>query len=147
MGNGCHVCTPVLMDMSNITFEVTRLSTFVFKKCSEKITSRLNILIRALSGVSGAGMESVTRIITCMKQSETWYNHPVLFQCQASVEYCGSTLKQRWVNATCLHKAYTRPSDELVLGQRRRCLASIEPAMDCDAGPTSNRFLVGRPTS
>ena len=78
------------MHMSNITFEIPKLSTFVFKKCSEKIHSRKNIVIRAqkvlvgiilaqrrrrwpiitsalgqcivLSGVSGAGMESVTRI-------------------------------------------------------------------------------------
>ena len=46
---GGHFCrpTPVLMNMSNITFEIPRLSTFVFKKCSEKIHSRLNIVIRA----------------------------------------------------------------------------------------------------
>ena len=41
-------CTPVLMNMCNITFEVPRLSTFVFKKCLEKnIPSPLNIVIRA----------------------------------------------------------------------------------------------------
>ena len=34
--NGWHFCTPVLMNMCNITFEVPRLSTFVFKKPSEK---------------------------------------------------------------------------------------------------------------
>ena len=72
------------MNMLNITFKIPKLSTFVFKKCSEKIHSRLNIVIRAqrvlvgimlaqrrrrwpiitsalgqcivLSGVSGAGM-------------------------------------------------------------------------------------------
>ena len=36
MGNGRHFCTPVLMKMCNITFEVPRLSTFVFKKSSQK---------------------------------------------------------------------------------------------------------------
>ena len=40
--NDRHFCTPVLMNMSNITFEVPRLS-----KCSEKLHSRLNIVIRA----------------------------------------------------------------------------------------------------
>ena len=35
MGNGCHFCTPVLMNMSNIKFHVLRLSTLVFNKCSE----------------------------------------------------------------------------------------------------------------
>ena len=59
----------------------------------------------------------------------------MLFQCRASVEDCGSTLKQLWVNATCLRKVYSRPSDGLVLGQRRRRLIGIEPAMGCDAGP------------
>ena len=45
------------------------------------------------------------------------------FQCLVSVEDCGSTLKQNWVNATCLRKVYSRPSGGLVLGQRRRRLA------------------------
>ena len=40
-----------------------------------------------------------------------------------------------------------RPSDGLVLGQRRRQLTGIEPAMGCDAGPSLNWNLVGRPTS
>ena len=62
----------------------------------------------------------------------------MLFQCRASVEWV--SIKQHWVNATCLRKAYNRPSDGLVLGQRRRQLTAIEPA-----GPTLN--LVGRPTS
>ena len=43
VGNG----TPVFMNMSSITFEVPRFNTFVFKKCSEKIHLRLNIVIRA----------------------------------------------------------------------------------------------------
>ena len=32
------------MNMSNITFKIPRLDTSVFKKCSEKIHSRLNIV-------------------------------------------------------------------------------------------------------
>ena len=36
VGNGWHFCTPVLMNMANITLEGPRLSTFVFKKSSEK---------------------------------------------------------------------------------------------------------------
>ena len=31
-----NLCTPVLMNMCNITFQVLRLSTFVFNKCSKK---------------------------------------------------------------------------------------------------------------
>ena len=51
------------------------------------------------------------------------------------------------VFADVLAQVYSRPSDGLVLGQRRRQLTGIEPAMGCDAGPTLNRNLVGRPTS
>ena len=86
-----------------------------------------------------AGMESVTSI---MQQSENTVQSP-----NSSVEDCGSTLKQHWLNATCLRTVYNRPGDRLVLGQRRRRLTGIEPAMACDAGPTLNRNLVGRPTS
>ena len=74
-------------------------------------------------------------------------NHPMLFQCRASIEDCGSTLKQHWVNATCLHEVYNRPNDGLVLGQRRRRLTGIEPAMGYDAGPTLNWHLMGRLSS
>ena len=70
----------------------------------------------------------------------------MLFQCRASVEDCGSTLKQHWVNDTCLRDVYSRPSDGLVLGQRRRRLTGIELAMGYDAGPKLKRHLVGRPT-
>ena len=58
-----------------------------------------------------------------------------------------STLKQHWLNATCLRNVYNRPGDRLVLGQHRRRLTSIEPALGCNAGPTLNCNLVGRPTS
>ena len=75
---------------------------------------------------------------------KTRCNHPMLFQCRASVADCGSTLKQHWVNTTCLRKVYRRPSDGLVLGQRRRRLTGIDPAMGCDASPTLNRDLVGK---
>ena len=43
-------------------------------------------------------------------------------------------------------QAYSRPSVVLVAGQHRGRLTVIEPAMDCDAGPTLNRNWVGRPT-
>ena len=65
----------------------------------------------------------------------------MLFQFRASVEDCGSTLKQHWGNVTCLRKVYSRPGDGLVLGQRRRQLTGIEPVIGYDAGPTLNRNL------
>ena len=100
-----------------------------------------------LSGVSSAGVESFTRIVTPMQQSENTYKHPIPFQYRASFEDCGSTLQQHWVNAPCLREVYSRPSDGLVLGQHRKRLTGIEPAIGCDAGPTLNRHLVGRSTS
>ena len=42
---------------------------------------------------------------------------------------------------------YNRPSEVSVLGQHRRRLTGIEPAMGCDAGPTLNLNWLGRLTS
>ena len=84
--------------------------------------------------------------VYCSRQ-KTRYNHPMLFQRRASVEDCGSTIKQHWLNATCLRKVYNKPGDGLVLRQRCRRLTGIEPAMGCNASSTLNQNLVGRPTS
>ena len=56
-----------------------------------------------------------------------------------------STLKDHWLNGTCFRKVYNIPGDRLVLGQHRRRLTGIEPAMGCNVFPTLNRNLVGRP--
>ena len=48
--NGWHVCTPVLMDMSNITFQVLSLSSFVFNKCLEKIIFTIIFVVKSLKG-------------------------------------------------------------------------------------------------
>ena len=62
--------------------------------------------------------------------------------------------RRLWVNIeTALVKCHVfaqsiqQTRDRLVLGQRRRRLTGIEPAMGSNAGPTLNRNLVGRPTS
>ena len=56
----------------------------------------------------------------------------ILFHCWAIVEDCGSILKQHWVSAMYLLMCiYSRPSVGVVLGQRRRRLTSIVPAMGC----------------
>ena len=49
-----------------------------------------------LSGVSGAGMESVTRKTMQQSQNTVQSSNAV-----SSVEDCGSTLEQHWVNVTC----------------------------------------------
>ena len=51
VGNGSHFCTLVRMNMCNITFQVIRLSTFFFNKCSEKIVTII-FLTKSLKGFS-----------------------------------------------------------------------------------------------
>ena len=121
--------------MSNITFQVLRLSTFVLNKCSE-------IIIQDY--VSGAGILKVTSII---QQSENNVQSPNAFSMTGQ-------RRSLWVNIETVlvewhvfvRSIYNRAGDRLVLGQRRRQLTGIEPAMGCNAGPTLNRNLVGRPT-
>ena len=104
------------------------------------ITSALRQCM-VVCGVSGAGILKVTSI---MQKSEKTVQSPNAI---SSVEDRGSTLKQYRLNATCLRKVYNMPGDRLVFGQRRIRLTGIEPAMSCNAGPTLNRNLVGRPSS
>ena len=52
VGNGSHFCTPVLMNMCNITFQVLRFSSFVFKKCSEKNIFTIIFVVKSLKGFS-----------------------------------------------------------------------------------------------
>ena len=51
----------------------------------------------------------------------------MLLQCRASVEDCGSTLKEHWLNDTCLRKVYNRSRDRLMLGQPRRRIWWVGP--------------------
>ena len=48
MGNGWHLCTPVLMNLSNITFQVLRVNTFVFNKCSEIIKFTIIFVVKSI---------------------------------------------------------------------------------------------------
>ena len=82
-----------------------------------------------------------------MQQSENLVQSPNAVSMVGQRRRLWVNIETASVNATCLRKVYSRPSDGLVLGQRRRRLTDIEPAMGCDAGPTLNRNLVGRPTS
>ena len=51
VGNGSHnFCTPVLMNMSNITFQVLRLSTFVFNRCSGIIIFTIICVVKSIIG-------------------------------------------------------------------------------------------------
>ena len=81
------------------------------------IASALGQCIVSFDVLAPGSNVSPAKSPACSSQ-KTQYNHPRLFQCRASVEDRGSTLKQHWVNVTCLRKVYSRPSDGLVLGQR-----------------------------
>ena len=48
MGNGSHFCTPVLINMCNITFQVVLLSTFAFNKCSGIIIFTTMFVVRSI---------------------------------------------------------------------------------------------------
>ena len=101
------------------------------------ITSALGQCI-VISGVSGPGM------LKRHQHNAAVRKHGTITQCCFNVgPDCGSTLKKALDECHVFHKVCS--SDELVLGQRR--LTGIEPAMGCDAGPSLNRNLVGRPTS
>ena len=54
VGNGSHFYTQVFMNMCNITFQVLRLSTFVFnmfKKCLVKIIITIIFVVKSLVGI------------------------------------------------------------------------------------------------
>ena len=157
VGNGWHLCTPVLMNMSNITFQGLRLSTLVFNKCSEIILFTIIFVVKSSKGFgwnnvgpasqtvaqhyisigsmyrvivffSGAGILKITSI---MQQSEKTVQSP------KAVSMTGQ--RQRlWVNIETVLECPCL---------RRRRLISIEAAMGCNAGTTLNRNLVGGPSS
>ena len=58
--DGWHFCTPVLMNMSSIAFEVRRLSTFVFKKSSGKKIFTIIFVIKSFNDWNNVGPASQT---------------------------------------------------------------------------------------
>ena len=119
------------MNMSTITFEVPRLSTFVFNKSSEK---KIFTIIFVVKSLKGFGFE----------------------YCWLSAADGSPTLFHNWANASCYPGNVTRvtgrantgqsPNFVSMLVQLRIRLTTIEPAMDCDAGLTLKRYRVDRPT-
>ena len=147
VGNGWHFCTPVLINMPNITFEVARSDSCVFKKVLRKnnnVGPASQMVAHHYISIGPFGIvlsgkwpfwrrvKKVSPALLCGSTSpQTRDNHLMLFQCWASVEGCSSTLKQNWVNGMCL----------------LMFLDVIEPALGCNAVPTLNQNWVGRPTS
>ena len=103
------------------------------------ITSELGQCI-VLSGVSGVGMEKRHHH---SHRHAAVRKHGTITQCCFNVGPASKTVDQLWNSIGWM----PRVSDGLVLGQRRRRLIGIEPAMGCDAGPAIMRHLVGRPKS
>ena len=128
--NSYHFCSAVLMNMSNITFGVPRLSTFVFKKSPEK---------KIFTIIS----------IRCWEVNGFWLDY-----CWPSVADGGPTLFRNWANVSCYlgsghlgHKAlvhrYGSQSKHGTITQLCFNVGSapntIKPAMGCDADQTLNR--------
>ena len=113
------------MNMCNITFEVPGLSTFVFKKSSEKHT--LIFVVKSLKsfGWSNVGSASQTvdqnyftigpmyrvTFVVALRHSftrmavreQTLGNHPILFQYWTNVEYDWPALNQQWAATLVQH--------------------------------------------
>ena len=121
--------------MCNITFEVPRFSTFVFKRSSEKNIFKIRFVGKSPTGFGWNNVGPASQ------------HGPIAI---------GPTLFHNWANVLCYpgsglsgHKASPVGQSEQtvsMLGQRRIRLTSIEAAMGCDAGPTLNRYWLGRPT-
>ena len=62
VGNGSHFCTTVLMIVCSIPFQVLRLSTFVFYKCSEKIVTII-FVVRSLKGFGGNNFGTASQTV------------------------------------------------------------------------------------
>ena len=82
-----------------------------------------------------------------MQQSENTVQSPNVISMTGQRRTLWVNIETALVECHVFAQSIQQPSDRLVLGQRFRRLTGIEPAMGCNAGPTLNRNLVGRPTS
>ena len=116
VGNGWYFCTPILMDMCNITFEVPRFSTFVLKKSSEKKIFTIIFVVKSLKGFSwnnnGPASQTVAQHyftigpmyrVARVVAFRGIKRHPILFQCWASVEFDWTALNQHWAATLAQH--------------------------------------------
>ena len=125
------------MNMSNITFETPRLSTFVFKKSSEKNIFTIIFVVKSLKGFdwNNVGPASQTlaqhyftirpmyRVIR-VNASRRIKRHPY-----------GNQSKHRSITQFCFN-----------LGLASKMIDCIKLAIGCEAGPTLSRYWVDRPT-
>ena len=88
VGNGWHFCTPVLMNMWNITFQVAGSESCVFKKCQEQIIFTVIFVIRAWRVLG-----RITIITFCFSAD----NSTILGQSPNAVSISGQRWR-RWAN-------------------------------------------------
>ena len=123
--------------MCNITFEVPRLSTFVFKKSSDKKKSTIIFVVKSLKGFGWNNVGPASQTVT----QHYFTIGPMYCVIRVGVfrgikcHPYGSPSKHRTITQFCFN-----------VDQRRIRSTGIEPAMGCDAGPALYRYWVGRPT-
>ena len=121
--------------MCNITFEVPRLSTFVFKKSSEKNIFKIIFVVKGFSWNNfGPALETV---------AQHYYAIEPMYRVIRVGAFRG--IKRQYTRMAVRANTVQSPNSVSMLGQRRIRLSGTKPAMGCDAGPTLNRYWVGRP--
>ena len=124
------------MNMCDITFEVPRSSTFVFKKSSENKMFTIIFVVRSLKGF---GLNNVVPASQTVAQD--YLTIGPMYRVIRVVAFRALSVTHMAVRANTGQSLYPVS----MLGQRRIRLTCIEPAMGCDAGPTLNQYWVGRP--
>ena len=84
------MCTPVFMTMYNITFDVPRLSTFVFKNSSEKNIFTIIFVVKSLKCLGwnnfGPALQTVAQHYFIIGPIyRTGDNHQIMLECWACV--------------------------------------------------------------
>ena len=118
------------MNICNITFEVPRLSTFVFKKSSEKNIFTIIFVGKSLKGFGWSNVGTASQRVA----------HGVI----CVVAFRG--IKRRCTRMAVRANTGQSPNSISMLGQRQIRLTGMEAAMSCDAGPTLNRYWVDKTT-
>ena len=108
MRNGSHVCTSVLMNICNITFQVLRLITFVFNKCSQ---NKMVTIIFVVKNIKSFGWDNVG------PASQKVAQHNISIGLIYRVIWCF------WRRNVKASPAYA------MTGQRRRLWVNIETAL------------------
>ena len=106
--------------------------SFVFKKSSEKKKFKIIFMVKSLKGF---GLNNVGPALQMVAQH--YFKIGPMYRVMQVVAVQG--IKRQ-------DKHGQSPNSSSMLGQRRIRLTGIKPAMGCDAGPTLNRYWVGRPT-